>query len=109
MPSPQDTRVLPLSTQGISHMQARDGSQAALIGELVAVVGSFERLCCIVEDQAKCQRERAALDWITAGEDGSFGIAVKSDSAALRWQELEKERNALIAASRAVLSKAKEI
>ena len=82
--------------------------QHALIAELVAVAQSVERIGAISRNQAECEKERAGLGWMAAGEDGCFGIAVRTDSAALRWQELEKERNALIAASRAALSTAKE-
>lgn len=74
--------------------------------ELLAAAKSAERLAAIVAEQATCQIERIRLGWSAAGEDGSHGISVATDWAALRWQALETERVERAAEIRAAIAKA---
>jgi hypothetical protein len=78
----------------------------AVNGELLEAARSAERLAQIVSEQNKCANRRAHLGWSAAGEDGLFGIAVKSDSDAVIWQGLEATRCQLIASIRAAITKA---
>jgi hypothetical protein len=78
----------------------------AVNGELLEAARSAERLAQIVSEQNKCANRRASLGWTAAGEDGLFGIAVKSDSEAVIWQRFEAERCKLIESIRAAITKA---